>query len=109
MAKRLETDIGTTASQSNLVGIDVDAASELIDELTNARHEIQSANQNAGQIVKRAEKELGCNTKAFKMVLALETAGEEAAQDFWRTLIPLAERRGVGPRKDMVDVMEGKA
>lgn len=105
MAKRLEAG-AAGAAPANLTGIDVDAASKLLDDLVDARHDIAKANQAAGQIVKKAEKELGCNTAAFKLIMRLETAGADAQNDFMRTFLPLAQARGIEIRKDLVDQME---
>lgn len=106
MARKMKDDPIAVAHGENLTGLDWTELKKLANNLTRQRETIASENQEAGNIVKRAEKEHGANAGAFKLLVKLSKMSEEGRGDFLRTLVPGLHELGLTPRQDLVDLME---
>lgn len=106
MARKMKDDPIAVAHGENLTGLDWTSLKKLADKLVKQREAIASENQEAGNIVKTAEKEHGANSAAFKLLVKLSKMSEEGRGDFLRTLVPGLRELGLTPREDLVDLME---
>ncbi len=105
MAKKLK-DEAKVVEKSPTTNINFEKLKELADALMKQREVIAGENQEAGAIVKSAEKDYGANAAAFKSLVKLAKMSEEGRSDYLRTLLPGLSAMGLMPRNDLVDMME---
>lgn len=105
MAKKLKDDVKIT-DQHPATNINFPELAKLADQLMKQREAIASENQEAGNIVKTAEKEYGANAAAFKHLVKLKKMSDEGRADFLRTFLPGLSAFGLTPKADLVDMME---
>jgi hypothetical protein len=88
------------------VKANIDKIAELIGKngkVARAEEKGQKARSDLGNIYQQIEKDFHGNIGAAKLVRRLESGTVDAAYDFMRTFIPLAERFGLIPEDDLVD------
>jgi hypothetical protein len=88
------------------VKANIDAIAELIGKngkVARAEEKGQKARGELGNIYQKIEKDFHGNIGAAKLVRRLESGTVDAAYDFMRTFIPLAQRFGLIPEDDLVD------
>lgn len=91
------------------VEIDFDSIINLIGksgEIANFQDQMDTAKGSLGATYKKIQNDHHGNIAAVKKIKQLDRMTEEKASDFMRTFIGLAERMGLLPRKDMVDMAQ---
>lgn len=105
MAKNIKKDVTVTKTDPS-TNVNFAELKRLADKLVAKREDIAAENQEAGSIVKMAEKEYGANAAAFKLLTKLMKMSDEGRGDFLRTLIPGLSAFELTPKNDLVDMME---
>lgn len=106
MAKKLKDEAVKVTGISPASNINFPELKKLADKLVLQRETIAAENQEAGSIVKTAEKDHGANAAAFKLLVKLTKMSDEGRGDFLRTLIPGLSAFELTPKADLVDMME---
>lgn len=91
------------------VEIDFDSIIHLIGksgEIANFEDQMDTAKGSLGATYKKIQNDHHGNIAAVKKIKQLNRMTEEKASDFMRTFLGLAERMGLLPREDMVDMAE---
>lgn len=105
MARKLK-DEAKVVEKSPASNINFAELKRLADALVRQREVIAGENQEAGTIVKSAEKDFGANAGAFKLLVKLTKMSDEGRADFLRTLLPGLSAFELTPKADLVDMME---